>query len=382
MTVLLGKSAIGANTDGGNFDFCILSRFQCTATGTVTSLKFRVGVNAGTFLRLALYSDNAGVVEHVLAQGTAAPTANTWETVSGLSVWIVKDTYYWLGVKLDGCFTWDAGNRAYVAYPGDVAFVDHPAGLSYDNNSLISMYADGTEPYGVTVNAVTAAASAAAPAPAVSVVFNLEIAATTSAATADSPAPAISTTYCIEIVSVPMAASAAVPVPFAINGDAEVVPDPMTAGASVPQPSINNDIAGEIMTAGAAHPAPAIDIGAGVAAPTMTISATFPTPDVYVVQAQSEAVLVGERLEVIHDPAITSATVAGYVAIAVLAKARLDGKKGQITTPPHCGLELWDVVSAFDNVANQNTNYRVSGYTFEYDTFQGNYRHILDLCAV
>jgi hypothetical protein len=51
------------------------------------------------------------------------------------------------------------------------------------------------------------------------------------------------------------------------------------------------------------------------------------------------------------------------------------------TDPPHCGLELWDVVSAFDNVANQNTSYRVSGYTFEYDTFQGNYRHILDLGA-
>jgi len=92
--------------------------------------------------------------------------------------------------------------------------------------------------------------------------------------------------------------------------------------------------------------------------------------------------MVGERLEVIHEPAVTSAVVAGYVAIAVLAKARLDGKKAQITVPPHCGLELWDVVSVFDNAANQNTSYRVRGYTFEYDTGKAQYIHRLELCAV
>jgi hypothetical protein len=32
-------------------------------------------------------------------------------------------------------------------------------------------------------------------------------------------------------------------------------------------------------------------------------------------------------------------------------------------------------------VANQDTNYRVTGYTFEYDTRQGIYQHTLDLCA-
>jgi hypothetical protein len=96
---------------------------------------------------------------------------------------------------------------------------------------------------------------------------------------------------------------------------------------------------------------------------------------------QADVDLVGERLDVRHDPAIPSAAVASAVAAALLAAARLEGKHGTMTIPPHCGLELWDVLSVYDEVANQSSSYRVSGYTFEYDTRQGIYRHILDLCA-
>jgi TusA-related sulfurtransferase len=274
-----------------------------------------VGVNAGTWLRLALYSDNGGVVNDVLAQGTVTPAASTWKAVTGLNVEVTEGTYYWLGARLDGCFTYDAGNRAYVAYPGNNAFTNDPAGLTYDNNAIISMYADGTEITHVTVNAVAMTADAAHPTPAIYISSG-------------------------EVLAPLMTASAAQLAPSSINGNAEI----------------------EIVT--------------------MTVAAACPTPTVTAVQAQAEATLVGERLEVIHDPAVTSATIAGYVAIAVLAKARLDGKKGQITVPPHCGLELWDVVSVFDNAANQNINYRVCGYTFEYDTGKAQYVHRLDLCAV
>ena len=94
---------------------------------------------------------------------------------------------------------------------------------------------------------------------------------------------------------------------------------------------------------------------------------------------QADVDLVGERLEVQHDSAVPSAAVAAAVAQAVLDKARLDGSKGRITIPPHCGMELWDVVSITDTAANQSTSYRVTGYTLEYGTIAGNYRHTMML---
>ena len=94
---------------------------------------------------------------------------------------------------------------------------------------------------------------------------------------------------------------------------------------------------------------------------------------------QADVDLVGERLNAHHDPAVPTAAIAAAVAAAILVKARLDGKRAQITIPPHCGVELWDVVNVTDTVANQTAIYRVSGYVFEFRA--GVYRHTLDLCA-
>lgn len=93
-----------------------------------------------------------------------------------------------------------------------------------------------------------------------------------------------------------------------------------------------------------------------------------------------EAALIGERLDIHHDALVTSATVAGYAAAAVLAKARLDGRRAKVTIPPHCGLELWDVVSIVDIFANQSTIYRVIAYTLEIDTSAGSYIQTVLLC--
>ncbi|MHB8086538.1 MAG: hypothetical protein ACYDHZ_12020 [Dehalococcoidia bacterium] len=94
---------------------------------------------------------------------------------------------------------------------------------------------------------------------------------------------------------------------------------------------------------------------------------------------QGDVDLVGERLEVQHTPAAITAAVAAGVAAAVLGKNRLDGQKGHIIIPPHCGLELWDIVNIVDAGANQSANYRVSGYMMEFNIWQGNYRHSLFL---
>jgi len=98
--------------------------------------------------------------------------------------------------------------------------------------------------------------------------------------------------------------------------------------------------------------------------------------------AGEESALVGERLDVRHVPAATSAAQAGYVAQNVLARARLDSAGGRITIPPHCGLELWDVLNFSDLPANQAASFRVAGYTLEYDARKGVYRQTIDLCGV
>jgi hypothetical protein len=96
---------------------------------------------------------------------------------------------------------------------------------------------------------------------------------------------------------------------------------------------------------------------------------------------QADVDLVGERMDAHHNPAVSSGTVAAAVASAMLAKCRLDGRRAEIVIPPHCGLELWDVLAVIDTVANQDTLYRVTGYQLEYDTVKGAYFHHLQLCA-
>ena len=95
----------------------------------------------------------------------------------------------------------------------------------------------------------------------------------------------------------------------------------------------------------------------------------------------AEAALVGERLQVQHTPEATTAAVAGYVAANVLAKARLGSKKAGITLPPHCGIELWDVVNIYDEYGNQSSNYRIASYVFEYSVLDSHWYHQFNLCA-
>jgi hypothetical protein len=162
------------------------------------------------------------------------------------------------------------------------------------------------------------------------------------------------------------------------------IPAVLTAAAALPGPAVTGDafITGvSTMSATTSGAAPVVTGTADIPGETAVADAIIPVPQVYTTSATSEVTLVGERLAVVHDPAITSSTIAGYVAIAILVKARLDGKKAQVTIPPLCGLELWDVLSAFDDITAHDGNLRVSGYTFEMDTRQGFYRHIIDLCA-
>jgi hypothetical protein len=95
----------------------------------------------------------------------------------------------------------------------------------------------------------------------------------------------------------------------------------------------------------------------------------------------AESSLVGSRLDVTHDSSIPSSASAASVASAALSHARLSKKRARITIPPHCGLVLWDVVSIYDSVSNQNCLYRVIAYQLEYDIKKANHQNILVLSA-
>ena len=93
--------------------------------------------------------------------------------------------------------------------------------------------------------------------------------------------------------------------------------------------------------------------------------------------------LVGERMDAHHNPAIPTGTVAAAVATAQLAKARLDGAHAQVTIPPHCGLELWDVLAVTDTPGNQaEALFRVTGYIMDFDARMASFQHQIYLCAV
>jgi hypothetical protein len=414
MTTLLGKTDIGA-TDGGNLDFSIYSRFQCIADGVVDTLKFRMGIDHGTWLRLAILSDNAGAVEHVLGQGVVTTlTENTWLEVTGLSVAVTKDTYYWLAARLDGYFKYDAGSRGYKSYTGNNAFTDHPTITGYDNNASISMYATGSATTNIDIAGALATADGAAPVPAVTAGTSVEIAAAVATASGAALVPALAIGITIDGVVATGAGAAPIP---AINiwGGSEVPPSWGDGLALAPTITADAQITATLAAGSGAAPVAAFSAASDIDASAATAVGVFLTaqgpnghivieaiyfieaPDVnraYVIGADDSGVevtgnaqtaadlaLVGERLEVKHDSAIPTAEVAAAVATAILSAARLNSKRAHAVIPPHCGLELWDVLTIIDDGANQSTTYRASGYILDYDTRLAIYRHTITLCA-
>ncbi len=97
--------------------------------------------------------------------------------------------------------------------------------------------------------------------------------------------------------------------------------------------------------------------------------------------SSEDVALVGERLESFHDSSVITSSMASSVASAYLAKARLAGKKVSITISPHCGLELWDVVSVVDMAINESNNYRIAAYIFEYSVLESRFYHEIVLGA-
>lgn len=142
MTILLGNTDIQATDSSGNAGYAIWLRLQASASGNINKIWFRVGGTVGTYLRLAIYSDNAGAPHTVLAQGAPTPVANTWISID-VDVAVTSGTYYWLAAVQDGSFRYTTGGTYAAKIWYDNAFTDDPSGLS-PGDYKFSIYGDGT----------------------------------------------------------------------------------------------------------------------------------------------------------------------------------------------------------------------------------------------
>jgi hypothetical protein len=94
----------------------------------------------------------------------------------------------------------------------------------------------------------------------------------------------------------------------------------------------------------------------------------------YIYGEHSEDALISEYGEVLiftFEPAVVTETLTDTVAGYILDKARFSPDMGVLMVPPHCGLEMWDVVGVTDTVCNlTNKKYRVKGWQMVYDNTQ------------
>jgi len=406
MTVLVGDhtqysaSSIGAGT-------VIYWEYIAPATGTLTGLEV-YSVASGN-AKLAIYLDNGSDQPGtLLASGTKACTLNQWNQLTGLSVPVTNGTKYWivyitdtLGVTVRN--STGSQKRYYktgltystFSYPSSW---DGPTGYTTDSTYTTSFDGLGILEVDINVNAPTATVSSQAYAtttsggavssPPVATVTSLALAPIVSVgtnATVNAPAGIVSSKAYAPTVTAARNVTSSPPAATLTSQAYIVVAGPMTGVTVSPPAAVVSSQAYTVSLTVPFHiiweAAYEIDIpqvnrafivGEDLAGSLVTGNAIL----------QAEVDLVGERLEVQHTPAAITAAVAADVAIAVLGKNRLDGQKGKILIPPHCALELWDVLNVVDTGADQSGNYRVSGYSLEYDVRAGQYQHQLDLSAV
>ena len=97
---------------------------------------------------------------------------------------------------------------------------------------------------------------------------------------------------------------------------------------------------------------------------------------------QTEIDLVGQRLDFDQELSIPTEDEAEDVAEAMLEKARLSKCRGFILATPHCGVELWDVISVNDSLCAQTkTKYRITAISLDYEPRKNKYQHKLFIGA-
>ncbi|MDD5494383.1 MAG: hypothetical protein PHG36_06925 [Dehalococcoidia bacterium] len=394
-TKLLGTDTAGDQTRSDN-SYIDFQGFTAEASGQCSQIRVR-GADSGN-VAVALYGDNNGAPGSRLAySGSVAVVADVWNEISISAVSITQGTKYHIAIQQEtaGLFKYRALTGGQYFYQIKGTYPEFPSTASASGPAAYELSLQGWAlSASIIIDAPCATSSSQAYAPAVSVMVEISAPCAVSSSLAYAPLVGL-----VIDISPPAAASSS-----------QAYAPAVSCGCTLSVPAAASTSQAYVVVAG---PVTDVDVSAPCAlssSQAYMVSTTVrfhvilegsyfqESPDVnlsYVVGEsvtgsevfnsavdQAEVDLVGERMEVQHDPAVPSATVAGYVAAAVLARSRLDKKKANITIPPHCGVELWDVVNVTDAAANQSVDYRVSGYVFEYDAKQGVYWHELDLCGL
>ena len=388
-------------------------KFTASASGTLSAVNVKSYGNS--VCKVAVYADNAGEPGARLAkQDTSTSVAEGWNTVNlEASCSVVNGTSYWLAIAANDSLyyksTTSGPARRYKAVTYSTYTAPDPAGTGFtsDTNNTIGIQGWGTAGSTITPSAIASTLAFGTARLTLfllpsgkstglifgSVILKLYLLPSGRAGTMVFGIPSITSGITINppgrISTVifglptlkynqvlhpsPRASAVAFGTPSLSSGSITVVGIVSIVAFGVP--TVARFVFHIILEASYFSEASEINrvyvAGSDVAGAEVSGSAI----------TQADVDLVGERLDAHHDPAVYTAAIAAAVAAAQLAKARLDGKRAIVIIPFHCGVELWDVVTCTDIIANQAANYRVSGYVMDYDIRQGTYLHTIDLCA-
>ena len=374
---LIGHNGQNENSAGGYGPYFVLLRYTAEATGTLSEI--RIKAKSSGNVKVGFYADNSGEPGSRLAKkDTSTAVVAGWNTITlESSVSITKDTGYWLAF---------ASDADWVAYEGTtsgpqrrVQAITYSSFIFPDPASGPWDYSDTNYPaliqgYGIfALSPSSISQHIAYGTPAVSI----------SGITISPQGIAVIISYGMPVLRYPQTISP----PSIIVSIAYGMPSVGTYGIIVPQ-SIIQQISIDSPTI--------LKYVWHVILDGQYITETPNVNRIYVVGRDQygtsvygmavntdEVALVGERLDFQPGPAIPTTAQAGDVALAVLSKMKLMGKRGVILIPPNCGQELFDVVQISDSGANQSAvKFRVIGIRFEYNPRQAQYSQKLILAAL
>ena len=136
---LLGNGDLSWN-DTQSPGYFELERFQAVKSGTLKSIRVYFYGSNGVGVKVAIYSDNSGSPNALLASGSAKCNAG-WNTISVSDVAIVSGTYYWLGhVFQPDKYSWiyaktSGGTALYKTATYSSFTFPNPAGTGFTNDT-------------------------------------------------------------------------------------------------------------------------------------------------------------------------------------------------------------------------------------------------------
>lgn len=121
--VILGNSTILPNLDAGAAHYINACRFQATESAGVVLLSMYLSGSAAGNMRMAIYTDNAGAPDALLAETSVTPCASGWNNLALPSaVNLTAGAYYWIAWQYDTasnnlCYASGSANQTfYMGY--------------------------------------------------------------------------------------------------------------------------------------------------------------------------------------------------------------------------------------------------------------------------